>query len=61
MTNEQFRKLAIKLFGSEHGWQKRCADALGVDKSSVSRWLASNVPIPGPVAAAMKCWEEHNE
>lgn len=58
MTNEQFRKLAIRLFGPERGWQQRCADALKVDKSSVSRWLGSGLPIPGPVEAAMTCWSQ---
>lgn len=61
MTSEQFRKLAIKLFGPDRGWQQRCADALRVDKSSVSRWVSSGLPIPGPVEAAMKCWSEQRE
>ena len=58
MTPAQFRKLAMKLFGRDRGWQQRCADALRVDKSSVSRWLNSTAPIPGPAAVALKSLAE---
>jgi hypothetical protein len=59
MTAEQFRQLAIKLFGPERGWQSRCAEALGTDRASVSRWISGAVrTVPGPVAACVKCWEE---
>lgn len=59
MTAEQFRKLALKLFGPERGWQSRCAEALGTDRASVSRWISGAVStVPGPVAAAMECWDE---
>jgi hypothetical protein len=62
MTAEQFRQLALKLFGPERGWQTRCAEALGTDRASVSRWVSGAVPtVPGPVAAAMTCWNEHNK
>ncbi len=33
----------------------RLAEALGVDRSTVSRWFAG-LPIPGPVAAAVRAW-----
>lgn len=59
MNAEQFRRLALKLFGPERGWQSRCAEALGTDRASVSRWVSGGVPqVPGPVAAAMECWAE---
>lgn len=59
MTAEQFRQLAITLFGPERGWQTRCAEALGTDRASVSRWISGGVStVPGPVAAAMKCWND---
>ena len=62
MTAEEFRQLAMKLFGPGTGWQSRCADALGTDRSNVSRWLSGAVPtIPGPVAAAMRCWAERRK
>ena len=54
MTAEELRRAAIVLFG-ERGWMSRLAEALGVDRSSVSRWF-SGLPVPGPVAAAMTAW-----
>lgn len=54
MTAEELRRAAILLFG-ERGWMSRLAEALDVDRSTVSRWFAG-LPIPGPVAAALKAW-----
>ena len=54
MTAEELRRAAIVLFG-ERGWMSRLAEALGVDRSSVSRWFAG-LPVPGPVAAAVTAW-----
>ena len=56
MTAEELRRAAIVLFG-ERGWMSRLAEALGVDRSSVSRWFAG-LPVPGPVAAAVGAWME---
>lgn len=57
MTAEEFRQAAQGVFGSERGWQSRCAEALGVDRASVTRWL-NGVAVPGPVQAALRCWAE---
>jgi hypothetical protein len=54
MTAEELRRAAITLFG-ERGWMSRLSEALGVDRSSVSRWFAG-LPIPGPAAAAVRAW-----
>ena len=54
MTAEELRRAAIVLFG-ERGWMSRLAEALGVDRSSVSRWFAG-LPVPGPTAAAVSAW-----
>jgi len=54
MDPETLRQSAILLFG-ERGWQSRLSEALGVDRSSVSRWFAG-LPVPGPVAAAVRAW-----
>lgn len=54
MTPEELRRSAILVFG-ERGWMSRLAEALGVDRSTVSRWFAG-LPIPGPVAAAVRAW-----
>jgi hypothetical protein len=54
MEAETLRQAAILLFG-ERGWQSRLSEALGVDRSSVSRWF-TGLPVPGPVAAAVRAW-----
>ena len=54
MDPETLRQAAILLFG-ERGWQSRLSEALGVDRSSVSRWFAG-LPVPGPVASAVRAW-----
>lgn len=56
MTAEQLRKAAIELFGEERGWKTRLAEALYTDGGNVSRWLSGNIPVPGPVRAAVECW-----
>jgi hypothetical protein len=62
MSAEQFRRLALKLFGPERGWQSRCAAALETDRASVSRWISGAVQnVPGPVSAAMTCWNREFE
>jgi hypothetical protein len=54
MTPEELRQAAILLFG-DRGWMSRLAEGLDVDRSTVSRWFAG-LPIPGPVAAALRSW-----
>ena len=54
MTAEELRRAAITLFG-DRGWMSRLSEALGVDRSSVSRWFAG-LPIPGPASAAVAAW-----
>lgn len=57
MTPEQLAKAGVKLYGG-WGWQTRMAEALGVDGSTVRRWVSGAVPIPGPAEAALKCFLE---
>ena len=57
MTPAELRKVCIELYG-EWGWQTRLAEALGVDGSTVRRWVSGAVPVPGPVAAAIACFAE---
>ena len=56
MTPEVLRQAAITLFG-ERGWMSRLAEALEIDRSTVSRWFGG-LPVPGPAAAAVKAWLE---
>lgn len=57
VTPEELRDACVTLYG-EWGWQTRLAEALQVDGSSVRRWVSGAVPIPGPVAAAVRCFVE---
>lgn len=54
MTASELKKLGPSLYG--YGWQTRMAEALGVDGSTVRRWVSGAVPIPNPVAAAIRCF-----
>lgn len=54
MTPEELKKIGKKLYG--YGWQTRMAEALEVDGSTVRRWVSGAVPIPGPAAAALRCF-----
>ena len=54
MTIRELKEVGPLLYG--YGWQTRMAEALGVDASSVRRWVSGAIPIPGPVAAALRCF-----
>lgn len=54
MTPERLAKVGVNLYG-DHGWQTRMADELGVDGSTVRRWVSGAVPIPNPVEVALNC------
>jgi hypothetical protein len=55
MKPDELARLAVKVYG-ERGWQTRLAEALEVDGSTVRRWVSGAVPIPGPAAAALRCF-----
>lgn len=46
LSPEELRLAGLRLFGEKPGWQSRLADTLGVDRSSVTRWLSGSVPVP---------------
>lgn len=52
MTAAELRD-ALRLLGLSH---RGAAQQLGVAKTSIHRWLTGRRPIPGPVAAAIRCW-----
>ena len=54
MKAEELKAIGPKLFG--FGWQTRMAEALGVEGSTVRRWVSGAVPIPGPAVAAIRCF-----
>lgn len=49
METEDFKRIAGDLFGN--GWQTRLSRALGVDGSTVRRWVGSGVAVPPAVVA----------
>jgi DNA-binding transcriptional regulator YdaS (Cro superfamily) len=60
MTPADLKSAGEALYG-KWGWQTRLAEALGVDGSTVRRWLSGVVPVTGPAAAAIKCFlREHD-
>ena len=52
MAPEQLREFGERLYG-QWGWQTKMAEVLKVDSSTVRRWLAGKVSIPGPVEVAL--------
>jgi hypothetical protein len=54
MQPNELTALAVELFGA-YGWQTRLAERLEVDGSTVRRWVSGAVPIPNPVAVAVRC------
>lgn len=56
MTGDELKQAGIRLFG-ERGWQSALSSHLGVDRTQIYRYVTNN-SVPGPVAAAVKCWLE---
>lgn len=52
MTPRQLRFALIRLRVS----QSEMARRLGVEQSTIYRWLAGERKIPSPAVAAIKCW-----
>lgn len=55
MTADRLRKAAIEIFG-QRGWTTDLATALKIDRTTVYRYVQGQIPIPGPVEAAVTCW-----
>ena len=53
MTIAELKRIGKRLYG--YGWQTRMAKELGVNGSTVRRWIAGRTPIPGPAIAALRC------
>lgn len=54
MTPDELKAAGAELFGK--GWQTRVAEQLGVDGSTVRRWISGAVPVPNIAAAAIRCF-----
>lgn len=57
MTPDELAKSCVEIYGT-WGWQTRLSEELGVDGSTVRRWVSGAVPIPSPVEAAVRCFLE---
>lgn len=57
VTGDELKAAAIRLYG-KRGWQLGLATALTVDVSSVRRWASGQIPVPGPVAVAVRSLEQ---
>lgn len=57
MTPQQLAEVGVELYG-ERAWQTRMAESLGVDGSTVRRWVSGAVPVPTTATAALRCFLE---
>ena len=55
MTPKQLTEAGRALYG-ERGWQTRMAEELGVDGSTIRRWVSGAVPVTATAAAAIRCF-----
>lgn len=54
MTPAQLDKELVRLCGRERGNQSKLAALLGLHRSTVTRYLAGEIPIPEVVAIAVR-------
>lgn len=52
MTVGELKEAGKALYG--YGWQTALASSLGVDGSTVRRWIGSGVGVPAPASAAIR-------
>lgn len=60
MNSAELSKIGVEIWGNR-GWQTRMSEHLGVDGSTVRRWVSGAVPIPNPTAAALRCLHRERE
>jgi DNA-binding transcriptional regulator YdaS (Cro superfamily) len=58
MTAVELETACRHLFGDHGGARIAMARELGVDPATVRRWCKGEQRVPGPVAAAVRCWLE---
>ena len=59
MDTDEFKRVGADLFGNS--WQTRMARLLGVDGSSVRRWVGGAVPVPPAIAAFLSMMAARQE
>lgn len=55
MTGDELKAIAIQIWG-ERGYVAALANALKIDRTQIWRYIRGS-SIPGPVEAAVRCWE----
>lgn len=55
MRPSELQSAAVKLFG-KRGWIAILAARLGLERTAIWRYTSGAIPVPGPVAAAVKAW-----
>jgi hypothetical protein len=55
MTADELREAAVEIFG-RRGWTTDLAACLKVDRATIYRYVQGQLPVPGPVEAAVSCW-----
>lgn len=60
MTPQELRAAGERLFG-HRGWQVRLAEVLGINSSTIRRWLMGKMPVSGPAQAAIRLLLERSE
>lgn len=56
MTPDEFAARASAALGGR-GWQTRLAAALGIDGSTIRRWLSGSMPLPAYAVAVVELLE----
>lgn len=59
METEEFKRVGADLFGNS--WQTRMARHLGIDGSSVRRWVGGTVPVPPATRAFLAMMSDRQE
>ena len=59
MDTEEFKRIGEDLFGNS--WQTRMARALGIDGSTVRRWVGAAIPVPPAIQAYLAMMGERQE
>jgi hypothetical protein len=54
MKAKELVEIGQRLYGNR-GWQTKMAAALEIDTSTIRRWIYAN-SVPGPAAAALRCF-----
>ena len=55
LSSSELKDAGERLYGG-YGWQSKLARDLGIDSSTVRRWVSGAVPVSTMAEAAIRCW-----